>query len=214
MPPVARRRRTTSRRGVRRVRRPSSVVRRPSSVGSPPSAARFARDARAGQNAFAISVHMVLNHVKYVENSTRMSAMALAVASMRGDVAPARRLVSSPAASVGAHGLIDSFVDARGIPTDGEYRRRGRRRKTRRRGARARARTRARSGANARGWRARATCDGWRLTPRCGRAWRPRARRRTATRTTRAEREGRRTREGARRERTTRTTRTARFLLF
>ena len=70
--------------------------------------------------------------------------MALAMAPMRGDVAPARRLVSSPDASVGAHGLIDAFVDARGIPTDGEYRRRGRRRKTRRRGARARGRERAR----------------------------------------------------------------------
>ena len=64
---------------------------------------------------------------------------------MARDVAPARRLVSSPAASVGAHGLIDSCVDARGIPTDGEYRRRGRRRKTRRRGARAFAWDRARA---------------------------------------------------------------------
>ena len=48
--------------------------------------------------------------------------MALAMAPMRGDVAPARRLVSSPDASVGAHRLIHSSTRVGYLPmanTDG-----------------------------------------------------------------------------------------------
>ena len=48
--------------------------------------------------------------------------MALAVAPIRGYVAPARRLVSSPDASVGAHRLIHSSTRVGYLPmanTDG-----------------------------------------------------------------------------------------------
>ena len=86
--------------------------------------------------------------------------MALAVASMRVDVAPARRLVSSPDASVGAHGLIHSSTRVGYLPmanTDGadDDERRGDAAR-----ARGRARARVRVGSRAGGARARRATDG------------------------------------------------------